>query len=80
MDTNNEINISLSFIAKWKYLTPCLTFCFTVNTNSSASVGSIADLDPVNDFYGSLACPPNTQYDNRMMPPPKQDMSKSGVS
>lgn len=49
-----------------------------MNTNSSASVGSIADLDPVNDFYGSLACPPNAQYDNRMMPPPKQDISKSG--
>lgn len=55
-------------------------FSIAVNTNSGRSVGSIADLDPVNNFYGSLACPPNAQYESRMMPPPKQDLSKSGVS
>lgn len=55
-----------------------------VNANSGRSVGSIADLDPVNNFYGSLAHTQNShssQYnESRMMPPPRQEMTKSGVS
>lgn len=55
-----------------------------MSANSGRSVGSIADLDPVNHFYGSLNHAPNSQsavyHDSRMMPPPKQEMTKSGVS
>ncbi|XKL65828.1 hypothetical protein PGB90_009248 [Kerria lacca] len=53
-----------------------------LNANSGRSVGSIADLDPVNNFYGSLAHTQNShssQYnESRMMPPPRQEMTKSG--
>lgn len=56
-----------------------------MNFNSGGrSVGSIADLDPVNNCFGSLSHAPNSEpamyHDNRMLPPSRQEMNKSGVS
>lgn len=52
-----------------------------MNAISTRPVGSIADLDPVNNFYGSLSHhQSNSQFEGRMMPPHKQTIPKSGVS
>ncbi|XP_063239117.1 LIM and SH3 domain protein Lasp [Bacillus rossius redtenbacheri] len=49
-----------------------------VTSPPSRRVGSIADLDPVNDFYGSLASDgrPNNQHHAHAHAPPKQPAGK----
>ena len=44
-------------------------------------IGSIADLDPVNDFYGSLSADYNHPANNHQPPPPPSNSRPtSGVS
>lgn len=43
-----------------------LQFIVSVNSPQERKIGSIADLDPVNDFYGSLSADYNSH-----MPVPK---------
>lgn len=50
----------------------------TVTSPQGRRIGSIADLDPVNDFYGSLSADYNHPANNHQPPPPSNSRPTSG--